>query len=131
MTSQHHEPLLSPDPIKMQLTEQPTLSVVIPCYNEAEVLPLLKPRLVQCLADLGAAWEIVFVDDGSTDGTYQLLAAMHESESRVKVLSFSRNFGHQAAISAGLANATGRAVAIMDADLQDPPEILKEGLARL
>jgi len=107
------------------------LSVVIPCFNEADVLPLLRKRLVAALEPTGAQWEVVFVDDGSFDGTFEHLAAMHREDGRFKVLSFSRNFGHQTAISAGLAHATGEAVAVMDADLQDPPEILPAALAKL
>ena len=107
------------------------LSIVIPCYNEFEVLPALRERLVASLDGLGVAWEVVFVDDGSRDGTYERLAQMHREEPRFKVVVLSRNFGHQVALSAGLAYASGDAVGIMDADLQDPPEILAECLKRL
>jgi dolichol-phosphate mannosyltransferase len=100
------------------------LSIVVPCYNEAEVLPSLKARLVSSLTELGAAWEVILVDDGSSDSTFGDLAAMHRADGRFKVVRLSRNFGHQAAISAGLACASGEAVGIMDADLQDPPEIM-------
>jgi dolichol-phosphate mannosyltransferase len=115
------EPLrLNPSP----LHAAPQLSVVIPCYNEAEALPLLIPRLQTALEEIGAEWEIIFVDDGSQDGTYEFLELMHEQEARLKVLALSRNFGHQPALSAGLAWASGEAVAMLDADLQDPPELL-------
>jgi dolichol-phosphate mannosyltransferase len=100
------------------------LSLVVPCYNEAEVLPFLKARLLSALADLGERWEVILVDDGSRDGTFEELAAMHRADGRFKAVRLSRNFGHQAAISAGLACASGEAVGIMDADLQDPPEVL-------
>ena len=102
----------------------PDISIVIPCYNESAVLPLLQNRLIATLEPLKIAWEIILVDDGSADQTFEQLAAMHRADPRFRVLSFSRNFGHQAAISAGLAEAAGRLVAVMDADLQDPPEIL-------
>ena len=69
-------------------------------------------------------WEVVFVDDGSRDGSYERLAALSAADSRIKVVRFSRNFGHQAAIAAGLSWARGEAVAILDADLQDPPELI-------
>lgn len=102
----------------------PDLSLVIPCYNESKVLPLLQERLLQSLPKVGAQWEVILVDDGSHDETYKQLAAMHEFDARFKVISFSRNFGHQTAVFAGLAHATGDFVAVMDADLQDPPEFL-------
>jgi dolichol-phosphate mannosyltransferase len=100
------------------------LSIIIPCYNEAEVLPSLRTRLLKCLTDLGVGWEVILVDDGSSDNTYELLAQMHRADPRFKVIGLSRNFGHQSAIGAGLACASGAAVGIMDADLQDPPEVL-------
>jgi dolichol-phosphate mannosyltransferase len=95
------------------------------------VLPVLEARLRECLEGLRISWEVIFIDDGSQDSTFQRLAAMHANESRFKVLSLSRNFGHQAALQAGLARAAGKAVAILDADLQDPPELLGQGLAKL
>ena len=107
------------------------LSLVIPCYNEGAVLPLLQARLLNSLNKLGVPWEVIFVDDGSSDATYEQLAKMHRAEPRFKVISFSRNFGHQTAIYAGLSHASGRAVGIMDADLQDPPEIFAACLAKL
>jgi polyisoprenyl-phosphate glycosyltransferase len=109
----------------------PELSLVIPCWNESEVLPMLRDRLLQCLKGLGVSWEVVFVDDGSRDTTFSQLAALHAEDSRFKVISLSRNFGHQAAILAGLHHATGQAVGVMDADLQDPPEIFGPCLAKL
>ncbi len=100
------------------------LSVVIPCYNEVLVLPLLEERLRSALEGLGMPWEVVFVDDGSGDGTHEWLASLHARDPRFKVVRFSRNFGHQAAIAAGLGYVRGEAVAVLDADLQDPPELL-------
>jgi len=101
-----------------------SISIVIPCFNEADVLPLLKKRLAKALQPLSLKWETIFVDDGSSDGTFEILTQMHLEDSRFKVLSLSRNFGHQAAILAGLHVAVGSLVAVMDADLQDPPEIM-------
>ena len=115
----------------MEPRSQTALSIVIPCYNEADVLPLLHDRLTQALEKLGSPWEVVLVDDGSRDATFALLCAMHARDARFKIIGLSRNFGHQAALSAGLAHATGEAVAVMDADLQDPPEILTDCLAKL
>ncbi len=108
----------------------PLLSVVIPCFNEQAVLPMLRERLLDALGRIEASWELVFVDDGSSDRTFDLLSQMHRQEPRFKVIGLSRNFGHQAAISAGLAYAHGQAVAIMDADLQDPPQLLATCLER-
>jgi len=97
------------------------LSLVIPLYNEEAVLPLLVERLDRVLAGLDCAAEIVLVDDGSRDGTLPLVRQIAARDPRYRALSFSRNFGHQAAITAGLDVASGDAVVIMDADLQDPP----------
>lgn len=102
------------------------LSLVIPIYNEEEVLPVLVASLRPVLEPIGCDYEIVFVDDGSRDGSRAILESLAESDPRIKVLGFSRNFGHQAAITAGLDFATGDAVVVMDADLQDPPELLPE-----
>ena len=109
----------------------PTLSILIPCYNESAVLPLLKPRLQQSLDALGISWEVVFVDDGSRDSTFQQLAQIHRDDPRFKVIGLSRNFGHQAALCAGLAQVAGDFVAVLDADLQDPPELLGRCLEKL
>lgn len=100
------------------------LSIVIPLYNEEAVLPLLVDRLNDGLGRLDCDAEIVLVDDGSTDSTLALAKKAVQEDPRYRLLSFSRNFGHQAAITAGLDFADGDAVVIMDADLQDPPEII-------
>ncbi|MDR3636993.1 MAG: glycosyltransferase family 2 protein [Isosphaeraceae bacterium] len=105
------------------------LSLVIPVYNEEEALPSLLRALRPVLDGLGCEYEILFVDDGSRDGTRLLLDAEAAADPRVKVLGFSRNFGHQAAITAGLDFAAGDAVVVMDADLQDPPALLPEMVA--
>jgi dolichol-phosphate mannosyltransferase len=109
----------------------PECSLVIPCFNEERVLPLLGPRLVESLNKAGLTWEVILVDDGSRDGTYSQLAAMHAADPRFKVLSFSRNFGHQAAVFAGLSRAKGDFVAVLDADLQDPPELVATCIEKL
>jgi dolichol-phosphate mannosyltransferase len=109
---------------------RPTLSVVIPVFNEDESLPELDRRLHAFLADLGETWEVVFIDDGSRDGSAKMLQGMAEKEPRYKVISFARNFGHQIAITAGMDRAEGEAVVVMDADLQDPPEVVRAMLAR-
>jgi len=104
-------------------------SVVIPIYNEAEVLPALYQRLTKVLEDLGEPHEIIFVDDGSTDESPNLLSALRAQDTRVKVVSFSRNFGHQIAITAGLDYSSGDPVIVMDGDLQDPPEVIPRLIA--
>jgi polyisoprenyl-phosphate glycosyltransferase len=100
------------------------LSVVIPVFNEADTLGLMIARLQQALRELN--WEVIFVDDGSSDGSLEVIRGAALSDARIKAISFSRNFGHQAAITAGLDFANGDAVVVMDADLQDPPELLPE-----
>ena len=101
------------------------LSVVVPCFNEEDVLPDLLQHLVPTLDQAtNGAWEIILVDDGSSDSTGEMIQKAHQRESRVRGVLLSRNIGHQPAIFAGLAYACGRYVGIMDADMQDPPEIL-------
>ncbi len=103
------------------------ISVVVPVYNETEVIDACHRRLTAVLSSLPFAdYEIVFVDDGSRDGSYAKLAAISGRDEHVRVVKLSRNFGHQAAITAGLDQARGDCVAIIDADLQDPPEVLAE-----
>jgi polyisoprenyl-phosphate glycosyltransferase len=104
---------------------RPTLSVVIPVFNEEETILELDRRLTAFLADVGVTWEVVFVDDGSRDASAKMLQALAEKEPRYKLISFSRNFGHQIAITAGMDRAEGESVVVMDADLQDPPEVVK------
>ena len=107
------------------------LSIVVPCYNEEAVLEETHRRLIETLSVLGVpAFEILYVDDGSRDATASILRGLHERDSRVRVLRFSRNFGHQVAVSAGLEHVLGDAVVIIDADLQDPPEVIGEMLTR-
>ncbi len=108
----------------------PQLSIIIPCFNEQEVLPLLRQRLLEALELTHSSWETIFVDDGSRDRTLRILSEIHAQDPRLKVVALSRNFGHQTAISAGLSYATGDAIAIMDADLQDPPDLIASCLAQ-
>ncbi len=98
------------------------ISVVIPCYNKQEVLPQLFERLTTAAAAWGVDYQVICVDDGSRDRTWELLEAQHAADARWLCLRLARNFGHQAAVSAGLFHASGDAVVIIDADLQDPPE---------
>jgi len=104
--------------------ERPLLSVVVPIKDEIETLPELSRRLADVLTGELSDAEIVFVDDGSSDGSARWIAERHADDARVKLVRLSRNFGHQAAVTAGLAHASGRAVVLMDGDLQDPPELI-------
>jgi polyisoprenyl-phosphate glycosyltransferase len=101
-------------------------SLVIPVYNEAEVLPALYDRLTRVMEGLVEPYEIIFVNDGSQDDSTLLLRDFQARDERVKFLSFSRNFGHQIAITAGLDYSSGQAAVVMDADLQDPPEVVPQ-----
>ena len=109
----------------------PEVSVALPVFNEAENLDELKDRLVKVLEGAGRTWEIVFVDDGSHDGSFDRMASFARADRRIRALRFSRNFGHQMALTAGVDAARGRIVAVMDADLQDPPELLGDMLKRI
>lgn len=100
------------------------ISVVVPIFNEQENLPELRRRLVAALDRCGEAWEIVFVNDGSRDGSLSLLRDFHREDPRLKAVSLSRNFGHQPAVTAGIHHARGDGVILIDGDLQDPPEVL-------
>jgi dolichol-phosphate mannosyltransferase len=104
----------------------PEYSFVVPVYNERETLDELYRRLVPVLDGLDGPAEVVLVDDGSTDGSYELMLSLHERDDRFKLVRLSRNFGHQLALTAGLDHAHGNAVVMMDADLQDPPEVALE-----
>jgi glycosyltransferase involved in cell wall biosynthesis len=113
---------------------RPTLSLVIPIFNEEPIIPELDRRLRAFLDDIGEgvgpSWEVVFIDDGSRDRSREMLKELAAREPRYKLIGLSRNFGHQLAITAGLDRAEGEAVVVMDADLQDPPEVVRDMLAR-
>ena len=106
------------------------LSVVVPCFNEQEVIRETHRRLSGVLGEIVQDYEIVYVDDGSRDQTSNMLATIQAGDTRVRVLRFSRNFGHQIAVTAGMEHATGDAVVLIDADLQDPPELIREFVDR-
>ncbi len=106
--------------------ERPRFSIVAPAYNEEEVLPEFYRRVRDVMDELGEPWELILINDGSQDNTLAVMRELHEKDPRVKVISFSRNFGHQLAITAGIDYAEGDAVIIIDADLQDPPEVIPE-----
>lgn len=103
------------------------LSVVIPCFNEELVLPAAHERLSRAASAIeGFAHELIFIDDGSRDHTFRLLTEIQSHDSNVRVLRLSRNFGHQIAVTAGLEAAAGDVIVVIDADLQDPPEVIAE-----
>jgi dolichol-phosphate mannosyltransferase len=106
------------------------LSLIVPCYNESEVLDLTYRTLVSesCCWDM--PFELLFVDDGSRDATWPIIARLAARDHRVRGLRMSRNFGHQAAVGAGLAHAVGNAVVVLDADLQDPPQLIAQMIER-
>lgn len=117
---------MSLDPVLPASTGRSLLSVVVPAYNEQEVLPEFHRRLTSVLDTLDVNSEIVYVNDGSSDGTLDLLHRLHSQDQRVAVVDLSRNFGKEIALTAGLDHTQGDAVVVIDADLQDPPELIPE-----
>lgn len=103
-----------------------SVSVVVPLYNEQEIISDLHARLRDALNQTRLPWEVVFVDDGSRDATAELAGAIHASDPRFKLVKLSRNFGHQPAVTAGIHHATGDCVVLIDGDLQDPPEVIPQ-----
>lgn len=108
----------------------PCLSIIAPIYNEESTIPALYQRLTSVLDGLRVTYELVFINDGSHDRSLDLLRDLAQTDTRVRVVDFSRNFGHQIAITAGMDLATGDAVVIIDADLQDPPELIADMLEK-
>jgi glycosyltransferase involved in cell wall biosynthesis len=108
----------------------PLISIVVPVYNEEESLPIFFATIIPVLDNIDPNWEIVCVNDGSRDNTLEVVRAKHAEDPRVKLVSFSRNFGKEAALTAGIAYTTGQAVIPIDADLQDPPELIPEMIAK-
>jgi len=105
----------------MKYTE---ISVIIPIHNEESTIPILNKRLVAVLKKMKVTYEVIYIDDGSYDKSFQLLEKIHKLNKSIKLLSFSRNFGHMAAVEAGLKHTKGVYTVIMDGDLQDPPELI-------
>ncbi len=104
------------------------LSIIVPCYNEEESLPIFYNKLIDVLTTIKEDTELIFIDDGSKDSTIKIITSLAEQDKRVKYLSFSRNFGKEAAMYAGLNAVSGDYAVIMDADLQNPPDLLPEML---
>lgn len=134
MTEASHrigDPVALTSPGLSRRQEPPALTVVVPCCDEAEVLPRFHARLVPVMESLGESWDVLYVNDGSTDRSLEVMLALQAAEpGRVAVLNLSRNFGKEAALTAGLDHAAGgAAVIVIDADLQDPPEVIPELVA--
>jgi glycosyltransferase involved in cell wall biosynthesis len=110
--------------------EHPTISVIAPNFNEAQTLAELYRRMCEVLDSIGESWELILVDDGSTDGSTDIIRSLGEKDRRVRPVIFARNFGHQIAVTAGLDYSRGQAVIIIDSDLQDPPELIKDMIAK-
>ncbi len=107
----------------------PLLTVIVPAFNEQEVLPIFHQRLVNALAENSNSWEVLYIDDGSSDHTVDIVKLLQITNPMVSLAKLSRNFGKEAAVSAGLKLARGEAVIVIDADLQDPPELIPEMIA--
>jgi glycosyltransferase involved in cell wall biosynthesis len=112
------------------VTERPRYSIVAPCYNEEEGLHELYTRVSEVMDSTGESWEMVLINDGSRDRTAAIMRDLHASDHRVKIVDFARNFGHQLAVTAGLDHARGDAVVVIDADLQDPPQVILDMLQK-
>ncbi len=112
------------------MADRPRISIVTPIYNEEGNIPLLYERIKSVMDDSGTTWELVTVNDGSRDNSLALLTELASHDERVKVVNFARNFGHQLAVTAGMDYTNGEAVVLMDADLQDPPEVILDMIER-
>jgi len=106
--------------------KNPTFTIIAPIYNELGNIPELYPRIRDVMEQIGEPWELILVDDGSTDGSTDVIRKLAENDERVRPIIFARNFGHQIAVTAGIDYSRGSAVVIIDADLQDPPEVIFE-----
>lgn len=112
------------------MTEEPTFTIIAPIFNEVENLPILYTRICEVMDQTGQPWEMVMVNDGSSDGSTEKLDELQAADERIRVIHFARNFGHQIAVTAGLDYSRGDAVVIIDADLQDPPEVILDLISK-
>lgn len=108
----------------------PVFSIIAPVFNEEPIIPELYRRLVEVMDSTGEPWELVMINDGSRDGSAREMHALQERDPRVRVVNFARNFGHQNAVTAGMDYARGQAIVIIDADLQDPPSVILDLIAK-
>jgi len=106
------------------MNNSPIFTIIAPIYNEFENLPILYDRIKEVMDKSGQSWELILVDDGSTDGSTNLIREIAKNDGRIRPVIFARNFGHQIAVTAGLDYSRGQAVVIIDSDLQDPPEVI-------
>lgn len=106
------------------MNKSPVFTIIAPIYNELENLPILYDRITEVMEKSGQSWELILVDDGSTDGSTNMIREIANNDARIRPVIFARNFGHQIAVTAGLDYSRGQAVVIIDADLQDPPEVI-------
>lgn len=107
------------------------ISIILPVYNEQENIQNVYTRVTNALQPLTKTYEIIFINDGSHDKTLEAISLLHKKDSHVKLINFTRNYGHQAAVTAGLNHASGEYIAVLDADLQDPPEVLPRFFKKL
>lgn len=114
---------------QQQETKKTSVSIIIPCCNEAGNINVLYQKILEQINKLDIEYEFIFIDDGSIDETFNIIMSLHKENPKVKSVSFSRNFGHQAAIIAGLHFCKGDCAIMMDADLQHPPELIPEMIA--
>ena len=112
------------------MSARPKYSIVAPVYNEVGNLRRFYTEVAKALESIGASWELIIVNDGSSDGSHELMIELAEQDSRVRVISFARNFGHQIAVTAGVDYASGDAIILIDADLQDPPAVIPRLIAK-
>lgn len=112
------------------MNARPKYSIVAPVFNEEGNLRRFYAEVVEALASVGDTWELLIVNDGSTDGSYELMLELAKADNRIRVISFARNFGHQIAVTAGIDYASGEAVILIDADLQDPPAVIPRLIAK-
>jgi len=112
------------------MSTRPKYSIVAPVYNEVGNLRRFYTEVAKALESIGASWELIIVNDGSSDGSHELMIELAEQDSRVRVISFARNFGHQIAVTAGVDYASGDAIILIDADLQDPPAVIPRLIAK-
>ncbi|MFN8489006.1 MAG: glycosyltransferase family 2 protein [Caldilineaceae bacterium] len=124
MTTISITPAPTTQPLFVKPVNRPVFSLIVPIWNEEQVIPELYKRVVATMDSTGQSWELICVNDGSRDRSFTLLLELNAQDPRVKVIDFSKNFGHQIAITAGADYAEGDAVIVMDADLQDPPDVV-------